>query len=120
MAERERNDVMDDIRFEQIARIDAQGKTCGTTEYMSDLSFPGMLYAWFVRSKYPHALIKSVDISKAMALDGVVTVLTAADVTGFNGFEIVDPDMPVICGDKVRYMGDTVALVAATTERIAE
>ena len=82
---------MDDIRFEQIARIDAQGKTCGTMEYMSDLSFPGMLYAWFVRSKYPHALIKSVDVSKAMALDGVVTVLTAADVTGFNGFGIVDP-----------------------------
>ena len=111
---------MDDIRFEQIARVDAQGKACGTTAYMSDLSFPGMLYAWFVRSKYPHALIKSVDISKAMALDGVVTVLTAVDVTGFNGFGIVDPDMPVICGDKVRYMGDTVALVAATTERIAE
>ncbi len=55
-----------------------------------------------------------------MALDGVVTVLTASDVTGFNGFGIVTPDMPVICSDKVRYMGDTVALVAATTERIAE
>ena len=111
---------MDDIRFEQIARVDAQGKACGTTAYMSDLSFPGMLYAWFVRSKYPHALIKSIDVSKAMALDGVVTVLTASDVTGFNGFGIVTPDMPVICSDTVRYMGDTVALVAATTERIAE
>ncbi|HEY5485525.1 MAG TPA: molybdopterin cofactor-binding domain-containing protein, partial [Candidatus Cryosericum sp.] len=120
MAERERGYVMDEIHFEQINRIDAEGKACGTTKYMSDLSFPGMLYAWFVRSKYPHALIKSVDISKAMALDGVVTVLTAVDVTGFNGFGIVDPDMPVICGDKVRYMGDTVALVAATTERIVE
>src|SRR5450759_1523406 len=95
VAERERSDVMDDIRFEQIARIDAQGKACGTTAYMSDLSFPGMLYAWFVRSKYPHALIKSVDISKAMALEGVVTVLTAADVTGFNGFGIVDPHTPL-------------------------
>jgi CO/xanthine dehydrogenase Mo-binding subunit len=111
---------MDEIHFEQINRIDAEGKACGTTKYMSDLSFPGMLYAAFVRSKYPHALIKGVDTSKAMALDGVVTVLTAANVTGFNGFGIVDPDMPVICGDKVRYMGDTVALVAATTERIAE
>jgi CO/xanthine dehydrogenase Mo-binding subunit len=111
---------MDDICFEQINRIDAEGKACGTTKYMSDLSFPGMLHAWFVRSKYPHALIKSVDVSKAKALEGVVAVLTAADVTGFNGFGIVDPDMPVICGDKVRYTGDTVALVAATTERIAE
>lgn len=111
---------MDEIRFEQINRVDAENKATGATRYMSDLSFPGMLYGWFVRSKYPHALIKSVDISRAMALDGVVTVLTAKDVPGFNGFGIVTPDMPVICGDKVRYMGDTVALVAAVTERIAE
>lgn len=111
---------MDDVRFEQINRIDAAGKTNGTTRYMSDLSFPGMLYASFVRSRYPHALIRSVDTSRARSLDGVVAVLTAADVTGFNGFGIVDPDMPVICGDKVRYVGDTVALVAATTQRIAE
>ncbi|MEN6387618.1 MAG: molybdopterin cofactor-binding domain-containing protein, partial [Candidatus Cryosericum sp.] len=112
--------MMEDIHFEQINRIDAEGKACGTTKYMSDLSFPGMLYAWFVRSKYPHALIRNIDVSRAKALDGVVAVLTAADVPGFNGFGIVDPDMPVICDDKVRYMGDTVALVAATTERIAE
>lgn len=111
---------MDDVRFEQINRIDAAGKANGTTRYMSDLSFPGMLYASFVRSRYPHALIRSVDTSRARSLDGVVAVLTAADVTGFNGFGIVDPDMPVICGDKVRYVGDTVALVAATTQRIAE
>lgn len=111
---------MENIHFEQIKRIDAEGKTCGTIRYMSDLSFPGMLYAWFVRSKYPHALIRNVDISRALALPGVVTVLTAKDVPGFNGFGIADPDQPVICGDKVRYMGDTVALVAATTARIAE
>jgi len=111
---------MDDVRFEQINRIDAAGKANGTTRYMSDLSFPGMLYASFVRSRYPHALIRNVDTSRARSLEGVVAVLTAADVTGFNGFGIVDPDMPVICGDKVRYMGDTVALVAATTQRIAE
>ena len=59
---------MDDVLFQQIDRVDAQGKACGTTAYMSDLSFPGMLYAWFVRSKHPHALIKSVDVSKALAL----------------------------------------------------
>jgi len=111
---------MDEVRFEQTARIDAEGKACGTTRYMSDLSFPGMLYAAFVRSRYPHALIKRVDTSRALQLTGVEAVLTAADVPGFNGFGIADPDQPVICGDKVRYMGDTVALVAATSERIAE
>ena len=111
---------MDEVRFEQTARIDAEGKACGTTRYMSDLSFPGMLYAAFVRSRYPHALIRRVDTSRALQLDGVEAVLTAADVPGFNGFGIADPDQPVICGDKVRYMGDTVALVAATSERIAE
>ena len=52
---------MDEVRFEQTARIDAEGKACGTTRYMSDLSFPGMLYAAFVRSRYPHALIRRVD-----------------------------------------------------------
>lgn len=111
---------MDEVRFEQTARIDAEGKACGTTRYMSDLSFPGMLYAAFVRSRYPHALIRRVDTSRALQLAGVEAVLTAADVPGFNGFGIADPDQPVICGDKVRYMGDTVALVAATSERIAE
>ena len=111
---------MDEVRFEQTARIDAEGKACGTTRYMSDLSFPGMLYAAFVRSRYPHALIRRVDTSRALQLTGVEAVLTAADVPGFNGFGIADPDQPVICGDKVRYMGDTVALVAATSERIAE
>ena len=111
---------MDEVRFEQTARIDAEGKACGTTRYMSDLSFPGMLYAAFVRSRYPHALIKRVDTTRALQLAGVEAVLTAADVPGFNGFGIADPDQPVICGDKVRYMGDTVALVAATSERIAQ
>ena len=61
---------MDDVRFEQINRIDAAGKANGTTRYMSDLSFPGMLYASFVRSRYPHALIRSVDTSRARSLDG--------------------------------------------------
>jgi CO/xanthine dehydrogenase Mo-binding subunit len=108
------------LQFEQIARIDARDKASGRTRYMSDLSFPGMLYATFVRSRFPHALIRRVDTSKALALPGVVAVLTAADVPGFNGFGIVVPDMPVICGDKVRYLGDTVALVAAESGRIAE
>lgn len=108
------------LQFEQIARIDARDKASGRTRYMSDLSFPDMLYAAFVRSRFPHALIRRVDTSKALALPGVVAVLTAADVPGFNGFGIVVPDMPVICGDKVRYLGDTVALVAAESGRIAE
>ena len=73
-----------------------------------------------LRSPYPHALIKSIDTKKAEDLEGVVAVLTAKDVPGRNGFGAIIPDQPVICGDKVRFVGDGVALVAAETEQIAQ
>ncbi len=101
-------------------RIDALPKATGTIKYMSDLVFPEMLYARILRSKYPHAKILKIDSSKAKALPGVVAVVTHEDVPGVNGFGIVVPDMPVLCKDKVRYIGDTVAAVAAESEEIAE
>ncbi len=103
----------------RIARIDARDKVTGRLKFMSDLSFPDMLWGAVLRSRYPHALIRRIDASKAKTLDGVVAVLTHEDVPGLNGFGIVVPDQPVLCFDKVRYMGDAIALAAATTKEAA-
>jgi CO/xanthine dehydrogenase Mo-binding subunit len=103
-----------------IARTDALEKASGTTRYMSDLVFPNMLWGKVLRAAYPHARILHIDTTEAEKFDGVRCVLTHRHVMGLNGFGIVKPDQPVLCHDKVRYVGDAVALVAAETEAIAE
>jgi len=104
----------------EIPRIDALEKATGSIKYMSDLYFPDMLYGKVLRAKHPHAKILKIDTSKARVLPGVATVITYEDIPGTNGFGIVVPDMPVLCSDKVRYIGDAVCAVAAETEEIAE
>ena len=84
------------------------------------MKLPNMLYAKVKRSKYPHALIKSIDTKRAETAPGVVAVLTYKDVPATNGFGILIPDQPVLCWEKVRYMGDAVAVVAAETPEAAE
>lgn len=103
-----------------VTRRDGVGKVTGETKFFSDMTLPNMLWAKAARSKYPHALIKSIDTSKAEAVPGVVAVLTHKDVPGMNAFGIFVPDQPVLCYDKVRYMGDAVAVVAAESKEIAE
>ena len=100
---------------EPIPRKDGRGKVTGETKFFSDMTLPNMLYAKVARSKYPHAKIRRIDVEKAKAVPGVVTVLTHKDVTGLNGFGILLPDQPVFCFDKVRYLGDAIAVVAAET-----
>jgi len=72
-----------------------------------------------LRSKYPHAKIRSIDTAAAKRLPGVVTVLTHKDIEGTNRFGIERQDQPVLCEDRVRYVGDAVALVGAETKEIA-
>lgn len=103
-----------------VARKDGRGKVTGETKFFSDMSLPNMLYAKVARSKYPHALIKSINTAKAETVPGVVAVLTYKDVPGVNAFGIVIPDQPVLCWDKVRYLGDSVAVVAAENIEAAE
>jgi len=103
-----------------VSRPDARDKVTGATRYMSDLNFPDMLWGKVLRSPYPHALIKAIDTSAAEKLKGVHAVLTARDVPGLNGYGIDVQDQPALAGDKVRFAGDAVALVAAETQELAQ
>ena len=103
-----------------VVRKDGAGKVTGETKFFSDMSFPNMLFAKAARSRYPHARIKGINTKKAEAIPGVVAVLTHKDVPGVNGFGIVVPDQPVLCHDKVRYLGDAIAVIAAETMEAAE
>ena len=102
-----------------LPRPDAVDKVTGKGIYADDLYVTGMLYARALRSRYPHARLLKVDVSKARALPGVVAVLTAGDIPGRKDCGVHEIDWPVLCYDKVRYVGDAVALVAAETEAIA-
>lgn len=103
-----------------LKRLDSEEKVTGKIRYMTDMNFPGMLWGAVHRSNYPHALIKSIDTSEAEALPGVEAVITWKDVPGLNGFGIVVQDQPVLCKEKVRYRGDAVAAVAATSKELAK
>jgi CO/xanthine dehydrogenase Mo-binding subunit len=100
-------------------RIDGVDKTTGGAMYTADLDVPGALQAAFVRSPYPHARIVSVDASRARALAGVRAVLTGADVRGQRLGRRLQ-DWPVLCWDRVLFIGDRVAAVAADSREIAE
>jgi xanthine dehydrogenase molybdenum-binding subunit len=97
----------------------ALAKITGTARFTDDYRFPGMLYARTRRAGVAHAKIRSIDTTKARALDGVHAVLTHRDIPGRNLHGVVSLDWPVLCSDKVRYVGDAVAIVAADTAEIA-
>jgi 4-hydroxybenzoyl-CoA reductase subunit alpha len=103
-----------------IAMIDAAGKTTGAGKYADDFTLPGMLVGKILHSPYPHARIKSIDTSRAKALDGVVAVVTGEDAPNPYGILPVGHDETALAVGKVRYVGDHVACVAAVTEEIAE
>ena len=100
-------------------RLDGDEKTTGAAKYTADLEVPGALQAAFVRSPYPHARIVSVDTARARSLAGVRAVLTGADVRGQRLGRRLQ-DWPVLCWDRVLFVGDRVAAVAADTREIAD
>jgi len=99
--------------------IDAKEKVTGKAKYLDDMVLPGMLYAKILRSPHPHAKILKIDVTEAEALPGVRAVITAKDCPP-NKFGMEIPDANILAIDKVRYVGDEVAAVAADTEEIAE
>lgn len=102
-----------------VARLGDKEKVTGVDQYAADLYMEGMLHARVLRSPHPHARIVSIDTTRAESLPGVEAVLTAKDIPGINRVGIIIPDQPVLCDDKVRQVGDPVALVAATSEAVA-
>jgi CO/xanthine dehydrogenase Mo-binding subunit len=100
-------------------RIDAWAKLRGQHRYPTDYATDDMLSVRLVRSDLPHGIIKGVDVDAARAVPGVVDVLRAADVPGTNLFGLEVADQPVLCGDRVRRVGDPIALVVATSDAAA-
>ena len=103
-------------------RPDAVEKVNGEAIYTDDLVFDGMLYAKTRRAMIPHGFLTKLDISKAKELPGVVAILTAKDIPAERTHGLVIYDWPVMVGvgERVRYVGDALAIVAAETQEIAE
>jgi len=101
-------------------RPDLPPKVNGTFAYLTDHRAPDMLVGRILRAGVPHASILAIDTRAAEALPGVVAVVTHRDVPGENAFGIVVQDQPAFCCDKVRYVGDAVAAVAAIDAATAE
>jgi len=92
----------------------------GQTKFADDLALPRMLFGRILRSPLPHARILSVDTTRAKALPGVLAVLTGDDLPIKFGILPVSQDEEALAGEKVRYVGDPIAAVAATDEWIAD
>jgi selenium-dependent xanthine dehydrogenase len=103
-------------------RPDGIKKVTGEAIFTDDLQFEGMLYAKARRAMVPHAILKKLDISKAKALKGVEAVLTAEDIPGEQNHGLIIFDWPALIGvgERIRYVGDTIAIIAAVTPEIAE
>ena len=102
-------------------RVDGIEKVTGEAKFTGDLNLPGMLEAKVLRSPFPHAIIETIDISKAKASPGVTAILTRDDLTD------IDPyygnclrDRAVVATERVRFVGEPVAVVAAENVLAAE
>ncbi len=109
-------DAMDLQRYE---RIDGQAKVTGSERYAADVTRPGMLVGRLLRSPYPHARIQAIDPRPARALPGVHAVLTAADLPPYRLGRAMR-DLPILARERVRFVGEKVAAVAAETPELAE
>ena len=102
-----------------IGRLDGAGKVTGADRYSADVTLPGLIWGKALRSPLPHARIVGIDTSRAKALPGVLAVLTAADLpdilVGRRMF-----DMPLLARDRVRFIGEKVAVVAAVDPDVAD
>jgi 4-hydroxybenzoyl-CoA reductase subunit alpha len=100
-------------------KVDARAKCVGQTKFADDIVLPRMLFCKVLRSHVPHAVIKNIDASKALALPGVFAVITGKDLPISYGILPVSQDEHALCVDKVRFVGDPVAAVAAIDEDVA-
>ena len=101
------------------AKVDAAAKVTGQTKFADDVVLPRMLHCKLLRSKIAHARILSIDVAKALAAPGVVAIATGKDLPVPFGILPVSQDEHALCPDRVRYVGDPVAAIAATSEDAA-
>ncbi|MDQ6433221.1 xanthine dehydrogenase family protein molybdopterin-binding subunit [Mesorhizobium sp. LHD-90] len=104
---------------QSLPRLDGEPKVNGWHVYASDVRLPGMLVGRLLRSPHPHAAIRRIDVSAALAIPGVFGVITAADVPDVR-FGVLVKDQTLFATDRVRFHGQPVAAVAARNEDIAE
>ncbi len=116
-----------------VRRVEDARFLTGTGSFMDDLNLPGQAHAWMVRSPHAHADIVSLDVEAASAAPGVIAVLTGADavadglgnmpdavpVQNRDGTDMVQVPRPLLVADRVRHVGDTVAMVVAETRELA-
>jgi CO/xanthine dehydrogenase Mo-binding subunit len=111
---------------QSIKRVDAVGKVTGDTLYPGDINMDNQAYMKILFANRPHAVIRSLDVQAAEALEGVIAIFTAKDVP-VNEYGLIMPDQPVLCGpgssklyaERVRFVGDQIAVIVAETEEIA-
>ena len=115
-------DVTEELSIvgKSLIKPDAFAKVSGQTKFADDLALPRMLFGRILRSPHPHAGILQVDTSRARALPGVLAVLTGEDLPVKFGILPVSQDEEALAREKVRYVGDPIAAVAATDEWIAD
>lgn len=111
--------MMEGLIGASVPRADARAKVTGEACYPADLIQRDMLHLQVVFAHRVHARILSLDTQAALGCPGVVAVLTADDVPS-NGYGLIERDQPVLCADVVRFFGDKVALVAATSREAAQ
>ena len=100
-------------------KVDARAKCTGQTKFADDVVLPRMLFGKLLRSPVPHARIERVDVSNALKLPGVVAIITGKDLPIPYGILPVSQDELALCVDKVRFIGDPVAAIAAIDEDTA-
>src|SRR4051812_7009029 len=101
-------------------RVEGRAKATGAERYAADYTPPGTLWGKVLRSPHPHARIVRIDARAAAALPGVAAVLTAADLPPDTRVGRQLRDLPVLAGERVRFVGDKVAVVVATDPDVAE
>ena len=114
-----------------VKRVEDKRFITGRGNYTDDIVLPHQTYAAFVRSQYAHAKIVSVDISASNAMPGVIKIYTGADVAAVNGVPcgwqvnfkngdaMKEPKHPLLVADKVRHVGDAIAIVIAESKGFA-
>lgn len=101
-------------------RVDGIAKVTGKALFAADINVKGALYCQALRSTKPHAVLKKIDTAAARAVPGIVGVFTASDIPGENRFGIILRDEPILVEDRIRKVGDALAVVAGETQEAVE